>query len=148
MRHLLALTLALCTAPAIAQSALDQDLLGQFEPLSRTAIAITGSIQITPSSIIFVGKSVKTEKQGKYWRVWGSGTRKHSAIVYALKSDPGQLLQGNTLCGLEQARFAAIWPSYDEFSGRSVEVAVYSSEIPPVDGSSPGLCGTFSYVLK
>lgn len=148
MRFSIALKLALCAAPAMAQSALDQDVLGHYEPLSRTAIAITGPIVISPTSIAFSGKAVQTTPQGKYWRVWGDDTKKNSATVYELKADPGKLLQGNTLCGSNPARFAVVWPSYDELIGGSVKLAIYSSSVTPYDSSSPGLCGIFNYVLK
>ncbi len=148
MRISIALTMALCAAPAMAQSALDQDVLGLFEPLSRTAISITGPILISPSSIAFGGITVLTTPQGKYWRVWGDDSKKSAAKVYELKSDPGKLLQGNTLCGSNPARFAVVWPSYDELIGGSVKLAIYSSSDAPYDSSSPGLCGIFNYVLK
>ena len=142
------LTMVISIAPAIAQSSLDKDILGKFEPLSRTSMAITGPIKITPKSITFNGKTVKTSLQGKYWRVWGEETQKRSANVYTLERDPGSLRQGNTLCGSNQASYAVVWPSFSETIGGSLHMAIYSSTESPQDSSSPGLCGTFSYVLE
>ena len=148
IRNLFMLTMVICIAPAIAQSSLDKDIIGKFEPQSRTSMAITGPIKITPKSITFNGKTVKTSLQGKYWRVWGEETQKRSANVYTLERDPGTLLQGNTLCGANQARYAVVWPSFDETIGGSLQMAIYSSTESPQDSTSPGLCGTFSYVFE
>ncbi len=144
---------ALATA-AMAQSAIEHHAWQRKEalvPLSRTAVAITGPIRVSANSVSFGGKSVPAKNLGLFWRVWGDDGMQHTAAIYQLLADPGPLRQGNSLCGSserDRARFIVLWESYDESSGGAVNMAAWSSETPPQDRDSAGLCATFAYVWK
>lgn len=151
MKKMAFFMMALSTSQSNAQSALEhyawQDPY-PLMPLSRTAIAVTGPVRITNKTISFNGKFVFSKLYGQYWRIWDESGKKNSASIYELKSDPGKLRQGNTLCGSDQARYIVIWQNYDDLTGGSIRMNVYSSQHPPQDGDSEGLCGTYSYIWK
>lgn len=148
----LALSVSLASS-AFAQSAIERHAWQYprpLVPLSRTAEAITGPVRVTDRTIVFNGRAVRTVFRGYRWRVWDLFDReKRTAGVYELLGDPGKLRQGNTLCGgTERARFVVLWESYSALSGGAVNMAVWSSATPPENKDSPGLCGTFNYVLN
>lgn len=152
--------LIVCLMPhlAMGQAALEHHVWQDkrsFEPMSRTARAITGQIKLSGSSefarpgakltITFGnGKSVVLTSVGASWREWSDvDKRKVTAEVFRLDRDPGSLEQGNTLCS-GAARYFAFFEYY--FSGqRFLGLDVFSSESVPKDINSPGLCGTFSF---
>lgn len=133
-----------------------------FQPYSRTAEAITGSIKLsgnipfaTPGSIMRItfgnGKSAELTSIGAFWREWNDAdNRKVSAEVFALSHDPGKLRQGNTLCGgsvKDSARYIVFYE--DTNLGQSLLGAdVFESKKPPTDIGSPGLCGTFNFEIN
>ncbi|MBP2236584.1 hypothetical protein J2Z31_003098 [Sinorhizobium kostiense] len=82
-----------------------------FEPMSRTAQAITGPLKLsgnahfaTPSSKMTItfgnGKTVALTAVEASWREWDiTGPRKVTAEAFRMNSDPGTLENGNRLCG-------------------------------------------------
>ena len=85
----------------------------RLEPLSKTALSITGPIRMTPRSITFGSKTVALTPLGSSRQVWEAflPNVERTAVVYRLGADPGPLLRGTTLCGQKPARFVAM---YDE----------------------------------
>lgn len=127
--------LALAPVIAAAQSAIEhhawQDTT-PLQPVSRTAEAITGPLRVTNRSISFGGRIAGARFVGRFWRVWGFDSEKHTADIYELRGDPGKLRQSNTLCGVgEKARYVVLWESYSDISGGAVNMAVWSSRSPP-----------------
>ncbi|KIU29306.1 hypothetical protein SR41_04675 [Sphingomonas melonis] len=120
-----------------------------LQPLSSTARAITGPLRVTRQAISFGKRTVPAKVAQRVWRVWSPGGDKQTGTIYSLASDPGTLLQGNTLCGgKDKAHWLVLWQTVSDFSGPSVDMAVFSSIEMPTDGNSAGLCGTFSYEWK
>lgn len=126
-----------------------------FEPMSRTATAITGKIKLSglsefgkPGSKLTItfgnGRSAVLTSVGASWREWHDGDReKVTAEVFRFDHDPGRLEQGNTLCGGD-ARYIVFFEYY--FLGRLfLGVDVFGSENIPKNINSPNLCGTFSF---
>lgn len=145
--------------PVLAQSAIEHHVWQDsrnFEPMSRTAMAITGDIGLSGNrsfaeagstmQISFGGgEPVDLVSEGASWRQWSVAGDKETAEVFRLARDPGELLNGNSLCG-DDARYLVFFESWLG-SGQMLEVAVFDSKKPPFDINSDGLCATFSYVV-
>lgn len=144
-------------AAGFAQSASERHVWQEnrsFEPLSRTAAAITGPIHLSGNptfakvgskmSIAFGDREpVELVSVGASWREWGLSNEIRAAEVFRMDRDPGDLLAGNSLCG-EAAQYVVF--SEDQLTGASMlELAVFASADPPFDINGPGLCGTFTF---
>lgn len=140
---------------ANAQSALEHHLWQDarpFTPYSRTASAITGTIELsgnpdfaTKGSLMKMtfanGVSVGLKAEAASYRHWDIGSEeKSTAEVFEIINDPGELENGNSLCGDRKPKYAVF-----SGSGSTLNLAVFGSETPPRDINSVGLCGTFSY---
>ncbi|KZY40881.1 hypothetical protein A3731_12500 [Roseovarius sp. HI0049] len=144
-----------------AQSAIEhhawQDA-GSFAPISRTAVAITGEITLSGNAEFAVegssmemtfgnGAAVGLTSVGASWRVWDMSGEKSTAEVFKLSGPPGELLNGNMLCG-EAAAGENLYAVFLEqrISNLSpvLVLAVFQSVEPPFDIDSAGLCGTYS----
>lgn len=131
-----------------------------FEPMSRTAEAITGSIKLSgnphfavPGSKMTIsfgnGKSVQLTAVGASWREWNDAkSGKVTAEVFRIASDPGKLANGNSLCGNaaeKPARYIVFHEDLLFDQTPLLGVAVFASKNAPKDINSPGLCGTFNF---
>jgi hypothetical protein len=113
---------------------------------SKTAMSITGDIQLSGPAearkITFAsGDSVVLEPVALVRAPWSvSGSDDLVGMVYIATSDPGELLNGNHLCGPEiPARY---WVFTEEAD--FVQMAVFSGAMPRgID--APGLCGTYYF---
>ena len=168
---LILIAILLVSQRVSAQSAIEQHVWQEarsFPPLSRTALAITGEITLsgnaqfaTKGSMMSMtfenGAMVFLTSEGASWRAWGLiGADKKTAEVFRLSDDPGPLQNGNTLCGGNQGRasdqehhlYAVFYE--DSLFGLDplLTLAIFKSTKPPFDIDSPGLCGTYSYVIR
>ena len=124
----------------------------RYQPLSRTAIAITGPITITSNSIIMAGKTLKIELQGTIERFENGYMQAARAKVYRLMppTDP-VLLNGTRLCGQHvSVRSAptvnATWIAIIQTSPNEIGLAVFSgNDMPISENKRDDLCGTFNY---
>jgi hypothetical protein len=116
-----------------------------FEPLSTTAMAITGPIAFSGGTLVFNGtEAVGIESLGVQPGAWGDDGGTATAEVFRMTSDPGTLLNGNRLCG-GAARYAVFYA--DDTFGPTLNALFFESEEAPRDASSPGLCGSFNYSI-
>jgi hypothetical protein len=149
-------------AGAQAQSAIEhhtwQDR-GLYEPISTTARAITGAIVLwgnpqfaqvgsTTRLTFEAGASIDLESEGASWREWSLSGGKQNAEVFRIAQDPGELLNGNSLCGDSDAARYLVF-SEDRLMSFELylQVAIFSGAEPPFDINSEGLCGTYSYMI-
>ena len=163
-RSILPIILLATVVEAQAQSAIERHIwrdARSFEPISRTAEAITGTIALSgnpefalPGSSMSMtfetGATVELTSEGASWRTWDAGgSGKQTAEVFRLSSDPGPLLSDNTLCGTDgnENSLFAVFFEQSLFGSYSLGLAVFQSAEPPFDIDSPGLCGTFSYAI-
>ncbi|MBE1711180.1 MULTISPECIES: hypothetical protein [Mesorhizobium] len=165
LRYPAVFTVAACVVcgPVLAQSATEHHVWQdkrKFEPYSRTAESITGTIRLSgnpdfaaPGSKMAItfgnGKKVGLTSMGASWRQWDetSGS-KATAEVFKLSSDPGALRNGNTLCGdpkSEPARYVVFLEKSSYGASPLLGMAVFASKDAPRDINSPNLCGTFNY---
>jgi hypothetical protein len=152
--------------PALGQSAPEHHVWQDkrsFQPMSRTAQAITGPIKLSGNpqfatlgskmKITFGnGKSAMLTAAGASWREWNDVNKeKVTAEVFRLDRDPGALQHGNTLCGdpaKNPARYVVFYE--DLLLGQTplLGVAVFESKKVPRDINSPGLCGTYNFLTE
>lgn len=163
MRSTIAALTFLVAAPgAMAQSAVEHHVWqdrGLYEPISSTARAITGAIVLwgnpdfaEPGSELRItfeaGPSIGLVSEGASWREWSLSGGKQTAEVFRIDEDPGELLNGNTLCGEDDTAGYLVFLEGEMMGGRSLQLAVFSGDEPPFDINSDGLCGTFSYGIE
>jgi hypothetical protein len=157
-----------CAIPSLAmgQAALEHHVWQDkrsFEPMSRTAQAITGPIKLSGNphfatsdskmTITFGnGKSAVLTAMGASWRKWDeSDQKKVTAEIFRLDHDPGDLEQGNTLCGDPSKNPARYIVFHEETLLGEIPllaIAVFGSKKVPTDIHSPGLCGTFNFYVR
>jgi hypothetical protein len=95
------------------------------------------------------GRSIDLVSVGASWREWSLSGGKQTAEVFRIDQDPGELINGNTLCGGEEpAGYMVFFEDEMMGGGRSLQLAVFSGEEPPTDINSDGLCGTFGYAIE
>lgn len=157
-----------CLMPnlAMGQAALEHHVWQDkrsFEPMSRTAQAITGPIKLSGNPHFAIagskmtitfgnGKSAKLSAVAASWREWNDvDHKKVTAEVFRFDHDPGKLEHGNYLCGgLTKSRARYIVFHEDLLLGQTplLSVAVFESKNAPRDINSPGLCGTFNFYTE
>lgn len=129
-------------------------------PLSRTAQAITGPVQILGASRAFAsgerialqlehGATIELVSEFGLYAAWSlvDTSRLETAEIFRVASDPGVLPSGNRLCSeSEPATFVVFHLSQN--LGPTVVMSVFSSQTPPHNVLDPGLCGTFSYTFE
>lgn len=119
-----------------------------WEPLSRTATAITGTVEFDADRIRFGnGSELPLSRVGQRppFKVEG---RTVTAELYKVSGTGDPVLrQGNRLCGGGQPpTYLAVWDDAS-LPGRTTRMlAVFKGgQVPDGDG---GACGTFAYVVK
>jgi hypothetical protein len=143
----------LCALPAYAQDdGMPWQTDASFAAVSNTSMSITGDISISGDD---AEKTLTTasgteifvyfvEDRSSGWslsdnEVWPGG-------VFAVEEDPGQLENGNTLCGSDEATYVVFTPFDDQPAGPYLQMAVFSGDAPE-NIESAGLCGTLNYAL-
>jgi hypothetical protein len=164
-KYPVAFTIAACLVcgSVLAQSAIERHVWQdrrKFEPYSRTAKSITGTIRLSGNpdfatsdskmAITFGnGKKVGLTSVGASWRQWDeTDDKKSTAEVFKLSRDPGALKNGNTLCGdpkSDPAQYIVFLERSSFGNSPLLGMAVFGSKAVPHDINSEGLCGTFSY---
>jgi hypothetical protein len=168
VNKLLSSCVLMCIVPgtALGQAAPEHHVWQEkrtFEPMSRTAESITGSIKLsgnphfaTPGSKMTItfgnGKTVALTAVEASWREWDEvEPRKVTAEAFHMDSDPGTLENGNSLCGNSAENPARYIVFYEDLLLDQIpllSVAVFESKKVPKDINSPGLCGTFNYYAE
>lgn len=120
-----------------------------YTPYSRTAQAITGPIIVSREKLVFgTGAVVDLKIVSEGVRAaWGMSGEVTNAQIFEMQSDPGALVNDNTLCGQDTpARYITFYQ--EEFLGSwLLEVGVYGGNTPPTQLDTPDLCGTFNYEM-
>ncbi|OAS24989.1 hypothetical protein [Methylobacterium platani] len=112
-----------------------------WSALSKTAMAITGDIALSPARLVAAGRTLPlavAADVADFGTVAGPAPARILAVTKP--ADP-VLLHGNTLCGVPVRWIVA----YRRDDGRRLTLAVFGGEARPSAESGPGLCRTFSY---
>lgn len=119
-----------------------------FNPYSRTASAITGPVIVSRSSIVFGnGAGTQLTFLDDVRSKWGASNQSFRAQIFALDSDPGQLLNGNALCGAGDAPTHLAAFQSDNFGSWILTLAVFRGKDAPASIDDAGLCGTFNFAM-
>jgi hypothetical protein len=140
-----------------------------FQPLSKTADAFTGALEISelprvgPNAaphfkitsgmghsweIEFIAKAATTDKAGS--TMWRTLMPNSSAVnIYSVSKEdikPGTTNGG--LCGADKTGFLALAESESQAGdGGELQIAAFSGKSwPPTQDRDPPLCGTFGYI--
>ena len=162
MRTVAAACLLACLAPALAVAEAGRPIWREqrsFQPVSRTAEAITGPVTLSAASggrmvLTFGdGKSVGLIPAGGGRREWDFASPGETTMgeVFRLSRDPGPLLLGNVLCGdpkTSPARFVVFLDRSSSDGVPALGAAVFESRKAPYDIHSPGLCATYNYTAN
>ena len=120
-----------------------------FNPYSRTAQAITGPIILSDTRAVFGNgsavelKLIDPTAEGA-WEFMSEETSQ--AQLFEVSGDPGELLQGNTLCSGPPHFMTALQD--ESFGSWVLELAFWDGDEQPTSINSPGLCGTYSYGMN
>lgn len=134
-----ALLLAFAPGGAVAEN---------WEPLSRTATAITGTVDFAADRIRFGNGSALPLSRVGQRSSFKAGGRTVTAEIYKVSGTGDPVLrQGNRLCGGGQRpTYLAVWDDTSLPGQKTRMMAVFAGGAVP-DGDDE-TCGTFSYVVK
>ncbi|MEJ8476163.1 hypothetical protein [Roseibium algae] len=140
--------MALVQTTATAQTSPINDLPSAFNPESNTSMAITGPIIASQSLLIFGnGTQMKLRLLGETTGAWGVSGQSLPAQIFSIGSNPGELMNGNTLCGPEGAPTYLVVFQFKSYGMWSLNLGVFNGSQPPVSMNDDGLCGTYGFIM-
>lgn len=108
---------------------------------SRTATAITGDIDLSPTKLVAAGRIFPLAVAADVEAFGTSGGPKPARIMRVTREFNPILLRGNTLCS-PAARWIALYRSN---AGKGLTLAVFSGQDQPQGENDPSLCATYFY---
>lgn len=130
---------ALCVASAAMA---DDDDYPSWRPNSTSAESITGPIIMQPNRM-HAGNADILLRLDDTVATFKPGQDSIPARVYAVTSAANPaLLNGNKLCGDTPPKWIVVVPQ----PPAGLEIDAFSGADKPASATSPGLCGTFSYI--
>lgn len=123
-----------------------------WDPVSTTAMAITGRVTLAPDRITFANRAaLPLEPAGEVPGFIVDGQRVTAAAYRVTEPANPVLLRGSRICGNGQAvRLILVWqppPIGNLPPGREWSLAAFSGAETPKGTDEPGLCGIFLYEL-
>ena len=132
------ITVALLASTSVAAAPRTE----RWSATSRTAMAITGDITLSPTKLVMARRAVLPLKVDSDTKTFATNTGNQAArILRVTKPANPKLLNGNSLCGTP-VRWIAVYRSN---GGRDLNLAAFSNSRRPTGESDTGLCGTFLY---
>lgn len=108
---------------------------------SRTATAITGDIDLSPTKLIAAGKTFPLAVAADVEAFGTTGGPKPARIMRVTREVNPVLLRGNTLCS-PAARWIAL---YRTDASKGLTLAAFSGQTQPQGEDDPSLCATYFY---
>lgn len=108
---------------------------------SRTATAITGDIDLSPTKLVAADKTFPLAVAADVEAFGTSGGPKPARLLRLTRKVNPVLLRGNTLCS-PAARWIA---AYRSGAGKGLTLAVFSGEAQPRGEDDLSLCATYFY---
>ncbi len=131
-----AVLLVVLTASSVAAPVTEH-----WSATSRTATAITGDIDLSPTKLVAAGKTFPLAIAADVAAFGTSGGPKPARIMRVTREANPVLLRGNTLCS-PAARWIAL---YRSDAGKGLTLAVFSGQSQPQVEDDPSLCATYYY---
>lgn len=139
MRHTAIVLLAAGLLPMAASA---RSGVERWSAASKTATAITGDIQLSPTRLIMANGAMLPLAVDSDPKAFGTSSGPQAArILKVTKPADPKLLNGNTLCGAP-VRWIAV---YRGAGGKELNLAAFSGMARPTGENGTGLCGTFLY---
>ena len=144
MKSMSCMAIAAFAATLCATSAAlaDDDDYPSWRPNSTTATSITGPVIMLPNRLHAGNADFLLHLEGS---VSGFKSDQDSipSRVYAVTSTTNPaLLNGNKMCGDMPPKWIVVVPQ----PPTGLEIDAFSGADKPASATSPGLCGTFSYI--
>ncbi|MFZ4409025.1 MAG: hypothetical protein ACOYOH_16920 [Paracraurococcus sp.] len=142
----LAMLALLAAGPAAAQEP------PAWDPVSTTAMAITGRVTLAPDRLTFANRAtLPLEPTGEIPNFVADRLRVTATLYRVTEPANPVLLRGSRLCGVGRpVRQIVVWqtpPIGTLAPAQEWSLAAFSSADPPKGTDDPGLCGTFLYEL-
>lgn len=129
---------ALLPATAVSARAGEE----RWSASSRTAMAITGDIRLSPTRLVVAGKRFPLAVAADV-KTFGTTQGPQAARILRVTTQANPtLLNGNRLCGSSPVRWIAV---YRSDRGTMLNLAAFSGVRQPKGEQQAGLCGTFLY---
>ncbi|MCW1920415.1 hypothetical protein NX862_16760 [Rhodobacter sp. KR11] len=155
MRLTLACLLTLSPLPVLAQEVdLSWLMEAHYAAISTTSESVTGDIDLSAEDWVWTvdfqgGASLDASFVEQRSSAWMPGDGEvWAGAVLAVEEDPGELENGNTICGEDEASFIVFTPIDAAQIGAELQIAVFSGETPPENIEDPSLCGTYNYAIR
>ena len=120
-----------------------------FDPISRTASAITGPVIASTERIIFGNGAmlelvlIEDEPQGR-WSLISDAPGETQ--IFALSGEDPELLNGNSFCGPEAPRFMSVHQR-QFMRGWALEIAIFRGPEARGGIDTGTLCGTYNFAM-
>lgn len=124
------------TASAVAAPATEH-----WTATSKTATAITGDIDLSPTKLAAAGKTFPLAVAADVAAFGASSGPKPARIMRVTREVNPVLLHGNTLCS-PAARWITL---YRGDADKELTLAVFHSQTQPQGEDDPGFCATYFY---
>ncbi len=108
---------------------------------SKTAMAITGDIALSPTALVAAGKTFPLAVAADVTDFASNNGPQAARILRVTRPFDPVLRNGNTLCGAP-VRWIAV---YRSDGGKSLNMSVFSTPTRPRGDTGAGVCGTFLY---
>lgn len=128
-------------ALALAPSVTAKSTVETWQPLSKTAMSITGPIRLSPSMLATAGKTFPLRVAADVQSYNSDLGVFPARILTVTRPMNPVLVNKNTLCS-QPVRWIVVYRTGKDQLG----MAVYQDGPQPRGVDSPGLCGTFNYV--
>ena len=143
-----ATALILSSAPAVAEPF--GEIGRAFNPVSRTATAITGPVIASENRLVFeTGGTLELSlASASVSGSWTPGNAEHTAAqVFTVSGDAGPLRNDNKLCGGQPVRYV-VAHEIDLLGTSHLGLVLFSDEDQPRSFNSQGLCGSYTFSVE
>lgn len=131
-------------AALISTSALAESGVERWTAVSKTAMAITGDIVLSPQRLTMAGKTLPLAVAADIPAFRTSGGTSAARVLRVTKPADPVLRNRNRICGDAPVRWIVVWREH-AFGGTNLDIAAFSSVQRPSGEDDAGLCGTFMY---
>ncbi len=126
---------------AFASNTTAKSSVETWQPLSKTALSITGTIKLSPTALVTAGQTFPLRVAADV-QSYNSDLGVFPARILTVTRPMNPMLANkNTLCS-QPVRWVVVYRTGKDQLG----MAVYQDGPQPRGVDSPGLCGTFNYV--
>jgi hypothetical protein len=113
-----------------------------WQAFSKTATAITGDIDLSPTRLRAGGVTFPLKVAEDIPHFAGDTGETTARVLAVVRPSRPIMLNSNTFCGRDLVRWIAVW----RVDKATLGMAVFSSKKMPTDETDQGSCGIYYYV--